>query len=576
MRCLRFTPMAVGSCLAALTLTAQTTFSDSNRYSFREPKPAIYRVKDQTAAAAATAPAAGIAPGWIRAWPEHGRYPVEFGSRVVLRLRPGADLQRVLRGTSLKLSRRVTANLFILEAPDAAAALKEAQRLAGLADILSSYPVQRRGQLRPHSAYAAQPNDPYFFDQWNLENRDANGQPLGVDLNVRAAWPVTRGTGTIIAVADDGVELTHPELAPRSADGLHFNFIDGTPNAMPGVDDNHSTSVAGLALAQGDNHRGMIGVAPAAQLASWKIFAGAMIATDEQRMDMYQYHSNVVTVENHSWGNADLIQITPTALESVGISNAIDFGRGGRGIIMVRSAGNGRGSTLQSGDANDDGYANDPRFICVASVNRAGRAASYSNRGACLLVAAPGGDSDGAVLTTDRQGSAAGVNTGTYTNAFADYVQSTDIGGTSFSAPQISGLAALILSANSNLLRRDVQQILVLSARPFDLADPDLQTNGAGFRVSHNTGFGVPDAGRALALARAWVNRPTAATTTVSADAVQAIPDDALQVLITSTDPQQPVPAGLEATGSTPSLGPPADVPTAVLPLVDVGVATND
>src|ERR1044071_3413148 len=117
MRCLRFTPMAVGSCLAALTLTAQTTFSDSNRYSFREPNPAIYRVENQTAAATATATAAGIAPGWIRAWPEHGRYPVEFGSRVVLQLRPGADLQRVLRGTSLKLSRRVTANLFILEAP---------------------------------------------------------------------------------------------------------------------------------------------------------------------------------------------------------------------------------------------------------------------------------------------------------------------------------------------------------------------------------------------------------------------------------------------------------------------------
>jgi len=44
----------------------------------------------------------------------------------------------------------------------------------------------------------------------NLENRDANGTLLGVDLNLRAAWPVTRGAGTVIAVADDGVELTHP------------------------------------------------------------------------------------------------------------------------------------------------------------------------------------------------------------------------------------------------------------------------------------------------------------------------------------------------------------------------------
>jgi len=45
---------------------------------------------------------------------------------------------------------------------------------------------------------------------------------------------------------------------------------------------------------------------------------------------------------------------------------------------------------------------------------------------------------------------------------------------------------------------RDVQQILILSSRHFDLADPDLRTNGAGFRFSHNVGFGVPDAGRAV------------------------------------------------------------------------------
>jgi len=67
--------------------------------------------------------------------------------------------------------------------------------------------------------------------------------------------------------------------------------------------------------------------------------------------------------------------------------------------------------------------------------------------------------------------------------------------GTSASAPQVSGVAALMLSVNPNLGWRDVQHILALSSRHFDFADPDVTTNGAGFVVSHNLGYGTPDAG---------------------------------------------------------------------------------
>src|SRR5206468_4465549 len=127
-----------------------------------------------------------------------------------------------------------------------------------------------------------------------------------------------------------------------------------------------------------------------------------------------------------------------------------------------------------------------------------------------------------------------------YTNDLADYCfDSTGFSGTSASAPQISGLAALILSANPALTYRDVQQILILSARHFDLADPDLKTNGAGFRVSHNVGFGVPDAGQAVALARSWLNRPSVTNVTLTTANLQGIPDDGLRLLITNSDPGQ-------------------------------------
>ena len=209
----------------------------------------------------------------------------------------------------------------------------------------------------------------------------------------------------------------------------------------------------------------------------------------------------------------------------------------------------------------------------MASVRQNGRAASYSEPGACVLVAVPGGDDDIGVFTTDRRGSSAGYNPSGLGDDFSDpdYVFSTNIVGTSFSVPQISGLVALLLSANPNLTYRDVQQILILSARHFDLADPDLTTNGAGFRVSHNLGFGVPDAGQAVRLARAWTNRPALTVVTYAANNTQPIPDDALRVLITGAN----LPASLQSIPATPDAGPHPDAPTAILPLVDAGQATN-
>jgi subtilisin-like proprotein convertase family protein len=563
----------VGVCTGAtLCGFAQApTAAFPTRYHFREPRDSYYGVETDRI------PAPDTRREWVQAWPENGSaYSVEFGSRIGLQLKPGADVRELLRERPLTLSRVVGPQLFILQAPDAMTALIEAQRLAAKAEVLLSCPIQRRSQIQLHGHYSSKPNDPFFYDQWSLENRDANGASLGVDLNLRAAWPVTRGAGSVIAVADDGVDLTHPEFVHRATNDLHYYFdgLNGSTNALPAdSNDNHSTEVAGLALAEGNNHRGMIGVAPQALLANWKIFLGwNAVASDEQMMDMFQYRSNVVSVENHSWGKAqdDPSQLAPTPLESIGISNALTFGRGGRGTVMVHSAGNGREGGM---NANDDGYANDPRVICVASVRQRGRVATYSNPGACLLVAAPGGDDDMAIFTTDRPGSS-GDNPLGFGDDFADrdYVFSTHVAGTSFSAPQISGLVALLLSANTNLTWRDVQQILILSARHYDLADPDVRTNGAGFRVSHNVGFGVPDAGQAVALAQRWINRPPLTTVAHTTNSVRSIPDSALRVLITGTN----LPANLASIlPLVPCIGPHADSPTALLPLVDLGLATN-
>jgi subtilisin family serine protease len=488
----------------------------------------------------------------------------EITSRVTLEIDDATKLQSLLTGSALKLSRKVTQNIFILQAADALTAAQEAQRLAAIPGVKTSIPVLRRPAVL-HGTYAYKPNDPYIFNQWHLEHRDPQtGAVTGPDMNARAAWPYTLGQGVTVGVGDDGIEITHPELVARATGAPHFNFYANSTNAAPDTSvDKHATAVAGLIAAELNNNLGCAGVAPGASLASWKIFGnGALLATDEELMDMFQYASNNVAVQNHSWGSGGDSQFAAGVLASVGVSNAVHYGRNGKGAVIVRSAGNFR---PDGADANDDGYLTDPQVITVSAVALNGRVPSYSNPGACVLVSAPGGDSSATLFTTDRQGSL-GYNTLNYTNdpTLSDYCfDITGFTGTSAAAPLVTGVAALVLSVNTNLTYRDVQQILLLSARHFDLVDPGLVINGAGLRVSHNQGFGIPDAGAAVQLARNWPNRPPAVTMSWSNTTATPIPTNGLQVVV----------PGFAPIAASPSLGIQADAPTARLPLVDVGQA---
>jgi subtilisin family serine protease/subtilisin-like proprotein convertase family protein len=544
------------------------------RVTFREPHSVAYLIEQP---ALALQKLDAHAP-WTRARRDDGSTNiVELGSRVVLQINSTGQLQRLLAGRSLQLSRQVSSNLFILQAADSAAAIDHAAGLALEPGVSASHPVVRRA-LKLHRPYARTPSDPYFGEQWHLENRGANGQPLGIDLNVRAAWPVTRGQDVLVAIGDDGIDLGHTDLATPTTGAPHFNFTTIKANGNPQSSDaNHGTAVAGLIAATGSNGRGVSGVAPQASLASWVIFGTSFfgsdtIADNESLMDMFQYASNRVSVQNHSWGNASLTQEALDSLSEIGIANAVNYGRGGKGIVIVRAGGNGRDDLI---NVNDDGYANDPRAISVGAVRSDGRVCSYSSPGACLLVSAPSGDPDDNfpnLMTTDRRGTAGYNPVGTGDRA--DYAfGSTGFNGTSASAPQIAGIAALILGANPNLTYRDVQQILVHAARQLDPADPDLHLNGAGFVFSHNTGFGVPDAGFAVALAQSWPNRPPTRRITLEDNSTKAIPDDALKVVADGPG----LSSALRSIRCLPSLGGPhADAPTDALPLVYVGQANSE
>jgi len=571
-----------GSILAALTasgFSVAIAADETNRtlhLRFLEPQAATYAVD--------VAPKGGLSSARDRADEVRARRMpgpparIVLRDRVVLGLADRVQLDTVLVDSPLTVSRRVGANLFVLQAPDAMTAALEADRLARVQGVVISHPVRKR-PAKLHWRYAPAPNDTYFPRQWHLENRDsATGAPLGFDLGIRSAWADNLGNGVIIAIVDEGVATSHPDLAGNMPGTYDHNFVTGSSSGTPmRTQGSHGTAVAGLVAAVGNNSRGVIGVAPRASMASWVVFDASEYMVDEETMmDALQYCSNVVSIQNHSWGNASVGQLPFGVLEDQAIENAVTKGRNGLGVIMVRSAGN----DWQSGnDVNDDGYGQDPRAIAVGAVRVTGRAASYTTPGAPVLVAAFSGDQDVStpsggttnyiqLCTTDLQG-ALGRNTDPATGDYG--FDSTGFGGTSGSAPQISGLCALMLNANPNLTWRDVQQILVLSARQLDAADPDTKINGAGLPVNHRVGFGVPDAGQAVRLAKWWHNRPPRTSTTVSSRRSWNIPDDGLRVLVFGSN----VPASIRSIPAYPSDAPHPDNPTKTVPIVDVGQATE-
>lgn len=575
--------------LPVLTAQSQTP-SSAEVVTFRTPQPTRFYPPTATPQSKQTA------AEWIKVQlADCSTNSVEFGSRVVVQLDAGAELSALVARRPLELSQVVASNIFILQAPDAGTAIQEAIQLSASNGVIACYPVMQR-EAAPHGPYAQRSNDPfaipYFITgggqtieaQWPIENREGNSVRRGADLNIMAAWPYGKGQGVTVAVADCGLEMNHPELTNRLAGAPHFNFSGQNTNFGPaggGQFDSlrafwsHGTEVAGLLAAEGNNNKGITGLAPLATLASWQLYnTNATMVSDDRLMSMYQYASNVVSVQNHSWGAGNGLkqQRGPTLLEQVGIANAVTLGRGGLGTVMVRSAGNDRGI---AGSTCDDGYVNDPQVITVAAITQSGRATSYSEAGASVLIATPGGggDSSQGLFTLDLVGSDRGVNSGIiYAGDIADYAFGIQgFIGTSASAPLASGIAAILLSVNPNLSYRDVQQILALSARHWDTADPDIVTNGAGLPVSHNVGFGVPNAGHVAWLATIWSNRPPLATLTLTDSRLSPIPDDGLRIEVSGSN----IPTALESVHAFPTFAPHPDAPTPSIPLVDVGLATN-
>ena len=359
------------------------------------------------------------------------------------------------------------------------------------------------------------PGDSYFTQQWHL----ANSVNPRADLNVTEVWDEYRGAGVVVAVIDTGIDYLHSDLAPNYRTDLDYDARDGDSDSFASApDDDHGTTVSGV-IAAAANGSGAVGVAPEADITGFRIGFGAGPAN--QDLTQLQNTRNV-DVANNSWSYngifTDNFRTSYFSQHETALRDAVTLGRGGLGTNLVWSAGNSRAI---GDNVNHHNLQNSRYTIAVAASDIYGGIASFSTPGAAILTTAPGVN----IVTTDVRGSG-GYSSGDFTT----------ISGTSFSAPAVSGVVALMLEANPLLGYRDVQEIIAYSSRNPTTSIGPFQSNGAynwnggGLTFNNDFGFGIADAHAAVRLAESWTAQSTEAnldTLSVYKSANQSIFDNA-------------------------------------------------
>lgn len=352
---------------------------------------------------------------------------------------------------------------------------------------------------------AATPNDPSFSSQWHWNN---------AGLNMEGGWDYETGSDSIVvAIIDSGVNHDHADLrrhlwinpgedidgdmVPFDTDDLNgidddgngviddlngYDFFTGISNPHPGEDagtpdpdyndfNGHGTGCAGIVSAITNNSNYVAGMAGGWTEAD-RYYRGVSImalrvgatASDGNGYvnsnncgTAIQYAArNGAHVINCSWGS------TYTSTMNAGMA-LVDSA----GVTITHAAGN--------DDANDPDYLDgDPanvQVLSVSSVTGSDVKSSFSNYGFWVDVSAYGD----AILMP-------------YSNQYSP--TTTTSWGTSFAAPMVAGLAALIRSAMPSLTKEQVDSIIINTADDINGVNPSYFGMLGSGRISASAALG--------------------------------------------------------------------------------------
>ncbi len=297
--------------------------------------------------------------------------------------------------------------------------------------------VQPRWMQMYETKGAVTPNDPYFHNQWHLDQ-----------INAPDAWDIETGGASVkIAIVDSGVETSHPDLNVTT--GYDFLDRDNDPNPDIYHDDHegvpHGTSCSGLAAAKTNNGKGVSGVCWGCTVIPVRVIGGAVYPDTIKQALEYAVDQGAWVV-NNSWGpqGKDNYGNCISAPFDNNQAQAVDYGRsngrGGKGAIMLWAAGNDHCNTSYQPNLGDDD------IIVVSALDSSGGMANYSNYGNAIDVAAGAG-----AYTTDLTGQY-GYNYGSYDyDSLSDLDYTSVFSGTSAATPVTSGAVAVMLAANPDM-----------------------------------------------------------------------------------------------------------------------------
>jgi subtilisin family serine protease len=266
--------------------------------------------------------------------------------------------------------------------------------------------------------YYAVTNDTHRSNQWYLNS-----------INMFSAWDISMGNSNIIvAIIDSGTDWSHSDIG-NGNDGYKninelagWNYISDNENVI--TNNGHGTRVAGIVGAKSNNSHGISGISGGNNsygVTMIPICVGVS-APDASVLD----DAIIYAVDN----GARIIQLSLGVGQTTAINTAIAYAVQNN-VVIVCASGNGSSSTVNY-------PASHQNVIAVGAINQNNSRANFSNYGVNLDVVALG--------------------TNIFSTTLNDNYNSDD--GTSFAAPQVSGIAALILSVRPDLTQAQVRQAI--------------------------------------------------------------------------------------------------------------------
>lgn len=407
--------------------------------------------------------------------------------------------------------------------------IKRAYNPQGYRSYINETALQQKAATRAVAAGNTF-TDPGLTYQWHYNNSGSNpfdnmngldnGSETGCDVGCAQAWQKCTGDPSIIvAVLDEGVMNTHPDLAgniwinedeelyaDKDADGngykddkYGYNFVSNTGviSWMDVSDSGHGTHVAGTIAAVNGNGQGVCGIAggdgsenSGVKIMSCQVFSGESGVTLDAEARAIKYAAdNGAVILQCSWGyNSSLASMIEGYTPGPGSEEewenlyplekeALDY--------FINNAGSPNG-VIDGGlaiFASGNEYAGMPAFpaayskcISVSSVSADFTPASYTNYGAEVTISAPGGDTEyyNPVGQDDPEAWAEGISSG---SILSTWIQNGNpvygfMDGTSMACPHVSGVAALGLSyavkERRHFKAAEFIELLKASVKPLD------------------------------------------------------------------------------------------------------------